>query len=161
MVQMPKILDVITKDKQIQDHWVRRLIAFIIDAIVVAIVYTIIYFSILFWLDLFCFGGAFIWFTGGLLFGILFILYGAFMEGTRSATIGKDVMKLKVECTERPMDFVKGLVRNLSKIHYLLLILDIILTLISEGDPYQRYFDKIANTVVKDMRPRPRKFPYG
>ena len=45
----------------------------------------------------------------------------------------------------------KALIRNISKIHGALLLLDFLLGLVTPGDPYQKYTDRIAGTRVVKM----------
>jgi len=142
--------DVIQNDRQLQEHWVRRLVAFIIDAIIIGIAI---------WIFTFIFAFGFFWFSHFSWFfmwsfinGSITLLYTGFFEGIRGATIGKELLKLKVICHQDRMDFVKGLIRNVSKIFWVLLILDLLIAFFTDGHPKQRYLDRIANTTVEDVR---------
>ncbi len=141
---MVKALDLIGSNNQLQNHWVRRIVASIIDAIIVNVIWMVIALMLAI---------ASIFIPGGLLLmplfpGILWLLYSAILEGMSGATLGKRFLNLQVVATEGPMDFIKALIRNASKIYGLLLIVDWLAGFITEGDPRQRYLDRIANTTV-------------
>ena len=137
--------DLITSDRNLQDNWIKRLIAAIVDGIIVGVVFWVIIFALAF--GMFFYGWGFLG-LGGLLFGVLWLLYFAFMEGTRGATIGKQLLHLRVVATSGNMDVSKGFIRNLSKIHWILLLIDIVVGLATQGDPRQRFLDRYANTIV-------------
>lgn len=139
-------LDLITHDKNLQDNWIKRFIAAIVDGIIVGVVFVIISFALLF--SSFFFYGWGFWGLGGIVFGVLWLIYFAFMEGTRGATIGKQLLHLKVVATSGNMDVSKGFIRNISKIYWILLLIDIVVGLATEGDPRQRFLDRYVNTIV-------------
>jgi uncharacterized RDD family membrane protein YckC len=135
-------------------HWVLRLIALIIDSIILYVIGWILYFIVI--LPLF-FSGVLFWqayaYTLFLPFisGILSVLYFTFFEVYMSATIGKKVIGLQVQLVKGgdkiPVD--KALIRNISKIHPLLLLLDWIIAIVTPGpDQSQKYTDRIAGTTV-------------
>lgn len=141
---MPTEFDQIQRDKRLQEHWVRRLVAFIIDAIIIWIIISVIL--------LFFILHPFLWFfTWSFLTGIIVLLYTGILEGTRGATFGKQLLKLRVVSFRSPMDLNKGFVRNVSKIFWLLLILDLVAGFFTDGEPKQRYLDRIAGTTVEDL----------
>ena len=136
--------NIIGQDKVLQDHWIKRIIAFIIDSVIFwAIAWAI------FWV--LAFGGAWWYWSIGIpfLYGLLFFLYAAFMEMyNNGATIGKQVMNLKVVSLAGPLDLSKAFMRNISKIYGLFLFLDWIIGFVSEGDPKQKFLDRYAGTTV-------------
>ena len=135
-------------DRQLQDHWLRRLIAAIIDSIIIWVVATII--LTLARLPALFVGAAptFIG-TSEILQGILFFLYAWFMEFSRGATLGKQIMNLKVTTTQGALPSPdKALFRNISKIHWVLWLVDTLLGLALPGDPHQKYSDRWAGTTV-------------
>jgi uncharacterized RDD family membrane protein YckC len=81
--------------------------------------------------------------------GLLYILYFPIAETTYGATIGKNLMGLKVVTKSggRP-NFEKAFIRNVTKLHQILLLLDVIGGLITSTDLNQKYTDRIANTTV-------------
>jgi uncharacterized RDD family membrane protein YckC len=145
--------DQLAKDRGLQEHWIRRFVAFIIDAIIIwviiGIISFVIFFSVIFLGDFFGFFG---W---SFVSGVILLFYSAFLEGTRGSTIGKDLLKLKVVYNRGKMDVGKAFVRNISKIHGILLLIDLILGFLTTGDPRQRYLDRIAETKVIDLSVRP------
>ncbi|MHB8565948.1 MAG: RDD family protein [Nitrososphaerales archaeon] len=149
--------DRLTHDSRTQDFWVRRVIAYIIDAIIVGIVASIL--SIIIFL--------FVGFGSGLFFGtffasafspfsaftglsaLLFILYFTFADALYHRTLGKNIMGLQVATIDgSPLDIGKCFVRNVSKIYWLLLLLDLIGGFFLHVKPGQKYSDHIANTVI-------------
>ncbi len=134
------------------------MIAFIIDSIILLVVLAIVNAvlalallvpSLIFSFDLF--GGLFSGFSALLGLAIVWGYYTLF-EGSMSATIGKRVMDLRVRSLRSRMSFTKAFVRNFTKawipIIVLLFLLDLILGLVTEGDPRQRFSDVIADTSV-------------
>ncbi len=147
---MVKAIDIITSNSHLQNHWLRRIIAAVIDVVILAIIITIL---VILMDTLGVFGGGI--FLG---FGILtaFILslvqlfYFAFLEATSGATIGKRLMSLRVVSISGPMDITKGIIRNISKIipYFVVIFGDFILGLLTDGDPRQRFTDRFAETTV-------------
>jgi uncharacterized RDD family membrane protein YckC len=138
-------------------HWIYRLIALIIDGIIVGIVAIII--SAVLALA-FIFGGGFGYFFAGLgflffsfIWGILLVLYFTILDVSWGATIGKRLMGLHVQMLNGgKVPFDKALIRNISKIFWPLLILDWLIGIVTPGDKRQKYTDRIAGTVVIQLR---------
>jgi uncharacterized RDD family membrane protein YckC len=138
------------------NHWLLRLVAFIIDSIIIGIVAGIIYFFVI--VALIASGG--LWFVWGpflllgFLLGILEILYFVFMEVSYGATLGKRILGLQVQMVNgSKVTFEKSFIRNISKIHGLLLLLDWILGVVTSGnDQRQKYSDRIAGTTVVQLK---------
>lgn len=85
--------------------------------------------------------------------GLLFLLYFAFSESTYGKTIGKSLLGLKVITTDGSrLDLGKTFIRNVSKIYWLLLLLDLIGGFFLKVKPGQRFLDRIANTIVVSDR---------
>jgi uncharacterized RDD family membrane protein YckC len=78
---------------------------------------------------------------------IIIIVYFTFMEGKTDSTLGKKIFKLKVISVNGNMGYKKAFIRNLSKIYYFPLIVDVILGYIF-GDSNDRILDKISGTYV-------------
>ena len=136
------------------NHWLLRLIAFIIDCIIIGIVAGIIYFFVFMSL---IFGGGLGWgFYLGFpfLLGILELLYFMFMEASYGATLGKKVLGLQVQMVNgSKVTFDKVFIRNISKIFWLFLLLDWILGVATPGhDQRQKYTDRIAGTTVVQVK---------
>lgn len=142
-------------DIRLQGNWGRRIIAYIIDSIVVgiasAILFLILWFPIIIAavtrMDFSHVGG---WTGFPFIGGLFLLLYFVVMEAIYGQTVGKMVMNLKVITVSRGLkpDLGKTLIRNISKIHFALLFLDVIGGLITRGDPRQKFSDRIAGTTV-------------
>ena len=137
------------------NHWLLRLVAFIIDSIIIGIVASIIYFFVI----LLVVSGGLWLFLGpvlvlGFLLGILELLYFVFMEVTYGATLGKRILGLNVQMVDgSKVTFDKAFIRNISKIFWLFLLLDWILGVATPGhDQRQKYTDRIAGTTVVSVR---------
>ena len=123
------------------------MIALIIDAIFVtllmwvltAILYPIIaltnFYSILnFWF---------------ILWGLLILLYFTLMEGKWSTTLGKGLLKLKVQAIEGDINYKRALMRNLSKFLWIPLVVDVGLGyMTSAKERGQRYLDWAFKTKI-------------
>ncbi len=137
---MPSAIDLIGHNQALQEHWIRRVLAIVIDAIIVSIVYLAITLPFaLFRIDIFFF--PFLW-------GILLWLYSTVFETAIGGTFGKKLVALHVVALDGVMDFPRAMIRNISKIYWLFLLLDLLLGAATQGDPRQRYLDRIARTTV-------------
>jgi uncharacterized RDD family membrane protein YckC len=147
------------------NHWIFRWIAAIIDSIIPFVVGYVIFYIILapmLWTVNLGFLGAKIVavpFWASLLYpfiaGLIWVLYSAFMEASwNGQTIGKKVLSLQVQMVNGgKVDFGKAFTRNISKIYGLLLLIDWILGIATQGsDKRQRYFDRIAGTTVVSIK---------
>jgi uncharacterized RDD family membrane protein YckC/ribosomal protein S27AE len=141
-------LNIIGSNKALQDHLIKRFVAAFIDWIIVTVISWIL--GLILFAGVFAVGGAgaLFWGVGALAFALIAILYWAIQEGFMGATIGKKVMGLQVVGTTGPMDLPKAIIRNLTKISGLLLFLDWIVGLATEGDPRQKFTDRFAGTTV-------------
>jgi len=134
-------------DRQLQDHWLRRLIAGIIDSIIMSIVAGII--SLILALPTILITGVFLVGAFPFLHGILFFLYASFMEANLGTTIGKQIMNLKVTTMEGKLpSLYKTAIRDISKIYWLLWLIDTLVGMATVGDPHQKYSDRFAGTTV-------------
>jgi len=141
-------LNIIGSNKALQDHEIKRFVAAIIDWIIVTVVSWIVV-GILFASAIAIGGfGTIFWGIGALAFALIAILYWAIPEAFMGATIGKKIMGLQVVGTTGPMDLVKALIRNVTKISGLLLLIDWFVGLAMEGDPRQKATDRFAGTTV-------------
>ena len=133
-----------------ESNWGARIVAAIIDSIPFSIVAFII-----FWATGLMFSPAWSLLVGlliwPLVYGLLLLIYSVAMENSASAaTFGKKLMKLQVQSVDGgKANSGQILKRNLSKILWIIFIIDIILGLATHGsDPRQRYFDRFAGTTV-------------
>jgi uncharacterized RDD family membrane protein YckC len=134
-------------------HWIIRLVAIIIDGILLAIASAIIGGIITLTTIL---AGGFGYFLGAtgfaffwLIWGILALLYYVVLDTTWGGTIGKRVMGLHVQMVNGgKVTLEKSFIRNISKIYPLLLFLDWLVGIVTPGDKRQKYMDRIAGTIV-------------
>jgi uncharacterized RDD family membrane protein YckC len=150
-------LNNLARDKNAQEHWFLRLVAFIIDVIIVGIaVYILELIVALAFVGPALVGG----FVGvpfalfglglaGVLGSLALVFYFTFAEWLYGRSIGKGFLHLRVVAVDgSKLDFGKAFTRNISKIFWLLLILDILGGLIAKTRRGQKYSDYIANTNV-------------
>ncbi len=144
-------IDALTRDHDAQEYWVERLIALVVDYVIVYVVLGIatailaipalltggtVFFGVVF-------GGV------ALLWGIIFVLYNTVMEASSGASIGKRLFRLKaVSRRGSNPTFAEAFVRNLSKIYWLLLLLDVIVGLAVSHGYQQKYSDHYMGTKV-------------
>jgi uncharacterized RDD family membrane protein YckC len=143
-------------------HWLLRLIAYIIDGIIVLIPTFIIYHFIIApaltptytVFGFYTYYGAVpwwgLWLISPAIFGILSVAYFAIFETAWSATIGKRLLGFKVQTTNgNKLTIGKAIMRNISKIYWILLVLDWLLGAFTQGnDKRQKYTDRLAGTTV-------------
>lgn len=143
-------------------HWLLRIVAALIDSIPWAIIGWVIWW-VLVWngtgAPLYGALAGMSWlvylFLWPVFYGLLFVIYCTVMESsTSAATLGKRVMGLKVQMLNGgKATSNKVLTRNISKIHWILFLIDVLVGIATPGpDPRQRYFDRIAGTTVVSVR---------
>jgi uncharacterized RDD family membrane protein YckC len=137
------------------NHWLIRLVAFIIDSIIIGIVAFIIYFVAI--VALISSGGLYLWGPFLLLafiLGILELLYFMFMDAYYGGTLGKRILGLQVQMVNGgKVTLDKAFIRNISKIFWLFLLLDWIIGVATQGpDQRQKYTDRIAGTTVVSIK---------
>ncbi|NWF86659.1 RDD family protein [Candidatus Bathyarchaeota archaeon] len=144
----------IGKDTQLQDHWLRRLVAFVIDSIIVGVFTLVIALIISLLSMLMALTTGLPWymlnpFSFPFFAGILSILYFSLMETYYGTTLGKNIMSLKtVKLDGQKPTLDLALLRNASKIYWVIVLLDTIIGLATPGNPYQRITDRVASTTV-------------
>ncbi|MGC9516333.1 MAG: RDD family protein [Methanomicrobiales archaeon] len=130
--------------------FVKRTLAFIIDALIItgsiwiisALVYPLIIITGLFpifnlWL---------------LILAIIIMFYFTYLEKNKGATLGKNVMNLKVVALEGELTYKKAFIRNISKILWFPIIFDLIAGSLSTRNKI-RYLDNVAGTDVLESEP--------
>jgi len=148
----------VSGDQRLQDHWVSRVIAAVVDGIITAVI------ALIAWVPLFIMSqipivGVISGIAASFIWGIVYVFYSAWMESNSGATVGKRMMRLHVVAISGQMSLERALKRNLSKIHFLALIIDLLVGFLTEGDPRQRYLDRVAGTTVVFADP-PQAVPY-
>ncbi|MCJ2540702.1 MAG: RDD family protein [Candidatus Thermoplasmatota archaeon] len=142
---MASALDEVLENKQAQEFWLRRLVAIFIDALIifipislmVTIAWAVGFFGQVSWI-----------LSGGLL-----VAYSALFESELGYTIGKRIMGIEVVSLDpRPYDMKRALIRNITKIHGIFLIIDMLLGLMAEDRVNMRYLDTVVGTEVVDSQ---------
>ena len=148
--------DRLKDDKAFQDHWVKRVIAYVVDVATVSVaVYFLLLVTALPALLAVFFGQTFpfAWFWGFWLGGIaplIVLAYFVIAEALFERTIGKELMGLRVARLDgKRVDLWSSLVRNISKIAFILLVLDVAVGLGTHGDGRQKYSDRYIGTTVE------------
>jgi uncharacterized RDD family membrane protein YckC len=148
--------DRLKDDKGFQDHWAKRVIAYIIDIVVVSVaVYFLVLVIALPALPSIFSGQAFpfAWLWGFWLGGIVplvILAYFVLAEALFERTIGKELIGLRVARLDgKRLDLWSSFVRNISKIAFVLLIVDVAVGLGTHGDGRQKYSDRYIGTVVE------------
>jgi len=120
--------DIIGQNRTLQIHWAKRVAAFAVDCLVVLAPV---------WILLFLLGERRVS-VYGIGSGIAFFAYATVTEGIWRRTVGKTIAGLG-----------KAAVRNVPKLFWFLFpLLDTIAGLLVEGDPRQRFSDRILGTTV-------------
>ncbi|MEJ2272556.1 MAG: RDD family protein [Candidatus Bathyarchaeota archaeon] len=105
-------------ESSLQEHWVKRIIAIIVDSLLVGIATTILGYLI-------NVGGIFNLLNFPFAMGLIYVLYFTTTELIYGYTLGKKIVNLKVESIDdKKLNFERTLIRNISKIHFIFLILD-------------------------------------
>ena len=131
--------EVLGHSRALQRHWARRCGAYGLDLIVVLMpTWTIL---------------TVVGLTGTVLValasGVVFVAYGTAAEASRGRTLGKYVFDLEVRPVRGTMTVRKAAARNAPKFFwYLFPLLDLILGLLGQGDPRQRFSDRAVGTTV-------------
>lgn len=140
---MPDAFDQIQHDQALQDYWMKRIFASIIDVILVL---TPVYIL----MGLLLFMGNNLWFNGGIVSGFVWFVYSVFFEIGAGATIGKMLLGMKVISVDgKKLEPDQLITRNITKLFALLIVVDLILAFFTETtDPRQRYMDRVAKTAL-------------
>jgi uncharacterized RDD family membrane protein YckC len=130
--------DYLAQDKALQEHWLRRLVAIIIDSIIIfAPISFLFHFLGMSWFFPW-------WWAGAVLF-----LYAALFDSIIGGTVGKMLMQLKAVSVTGQLNTSQALMRNVSKVFAPLLLLDWIIGMaVDTRDPRQKWTDQLARTSV-------------
>ena len=135
---MPTGFDYMGYDKALQEHWLRRFVAIVIDCLLIYIPF-VVFASII--------GGHYI--NAGLLSGAALFLYTSLFDMAIGGSVGKMAMHMKVVPMTGQLTASRALMRNVSKVFGLLLLLDWIVGMAVETkDPRQKWTDQLAHTSV-------------
>lgn len=141
-----------TRESNAQLYWFKRLIAFVIDAIIVVVVLVVAAVALAIPVLLLSGVGALTALFAGVfsvLAGLFLLLYFTIAESSVGATIGKRAMGLKVVAVNGGHPNIgQAFVRNISKIHWVLLLLDVVVGLATSKQYTQKFSDRFIGTAV-------------
>ena len=149
-------VDALIHEPRAQSYWFRRVIAFVVDAVIVYLVVGLIGFAFAFPFLFVGGAGAFAAVFAGtyaVASGVLLFLYFMLADAASGATLGKRALGLRVTGAAggRPT-IAEAAIRNLSKLYGLLLFLDVVVGLATSKGYTQKYSDRLARTDVVEAR---------
>jgi len=132
-------LDLLGHNRTFQMHWARRVAAFAIDlAAVFAPLWSTLYLDGIRRPEIY-----------GILGGVILFVYSTVCEAVFRRTVGKLIAGLEVRSLDGPMTLAKAAVRSFPKLFWFAFpAIDTLAGLIVEGDPRQRWSDKVLGTTV-------------
>jgi uncharacterized RDD family membrane protein YckC len=146
-------LDALLGDFRLQSLWALRLFAYIIDLIIVGLLSSLL--SVFAYLPLLIsslFGGNWTWkgiWALPLYLGLTQVVYSVILEWIYGATFGKQILGLMVLSRNSGKPGLYGVfIRNLSKTHWVLLVIDFLGGVFTTHVPRDKYLDKISGTYV-------------
>jgi uncharacterized RDD family membrane protein YckC len=145
--------DALIKEGRAQGYWFRRLIAFAIDAIIVDVALGII--GLIMAVPMLLAGGVAAvasLFAGifSVISGIVLVFYFAITETATGASIGKHILGLRVRAKAGAYpNFGEALVRNVSKIYWVLLLIDVVVGLATSKAYTEKLSDRFMGTSVQ------------
>lgn len=152
--------ELLSEDKHVQNHWARRVIAIVIDWAIISVALFIIAAaaSLSLLLGFPSRTATFpvwwaawwgVWFAG--LGGPILFLYFFLAEALYARTIGKEILGLRVSRIDgKRVDFRTSLIRNISKIYWVLLVIDVAVGLVTSGEMSQKWTDRFVGTRVEE-----------
>ena len=146
-------LDALLRDFRLQSLWALRLFAYLIDLTIVGILgFLLSVFSFIPLMIGSLFGGNWAWrgiWALPLYLGIAQVVYSIILELIYGATFGKQILGLMVVSKNDGRPSLYGVVvRNLSKAHWILLLIDFAAGVVSSHVPRDKYLDKVSETYV-------------
>lgn len=130
--------DYLSKDGALQQHWIRRIVAIVIDTVIIYAPISVFFRAAgMSWLFPW-------WFAGAILF-----MYASLFDFSIGGTVGKMLLHLKSVPISGRMTAPQALTRNVTKIFPPILLLDWIVGLAMDTqDPRQKLTDRFAHTSV-------------
>ena len=137
--------EIMDYDKNLKDLWSKRMLAGIVDFVVTtAITFLIVYF--LFSINIIIFS---------LLQGPVWFLYSSIFDMVNGKSVGKYIFKIKAVAFIGNLRWAQAILRNLTKLNFLIVLADAVVGLSTEGDPRQRYTERFIDTlVISEIRRR-------
>jgi hypothetical protein len=131
--------DYLSKDQSLQEHWLRRFVAIVIDSLIVYLPMSVLV-SIL---------GGWHWYSVWWWAGALLFVYATLFDSAVGGTVGKLLMRLKVVPLSGQLNTSQALMRNFTKIFGPILLVDWIIGMaVDTHDPRQKWTDQLARTSV-------------
>jgi len=131
--------DLLGRTRVLQIHWLKRICAFAIDAVLVLLLTWAVLTTL----------GATEMILFGLMSGFSFFLYSAISEAAFGQSPGKVLLRLKVKAERGTLTPAMSFVRNIPKFFwYIFPMIDALAGLAGEGDPRQRLSDRILGSTV-------------
>ena len=138
--------DYLSQDKGLQEHWLKRFVAVLVDFVVV-------YLPLWFIFDI---AGVRYLYVGSLS-GIVLFAYAVVFDLGAGGTPGKMLMHMRSVPLVGRMSTGQALMRNLSKVFPVFLLLDWVIGMaVDTHDPRQKWTDQVAKTSVIGVD-RPKK----
>ena len=140
-------------DFRLQSQWILRVFAYLIDLfIVMALGFILSIFAFVPLMIGSLWGGNWAWrgiWALPLYLGLVQIIYSIVLESIYGATFGKQILGLIVLSRDGGKPGAYGVVmRNLSKIHWFLLLIDVAMGITSSPVARDKYLDKVSRTYV-------------
>ena len=134
--------------RAMEGFWIPRIMAYIIDSVIIGLAIVII--LIVTAIPLLLFRPRVLISLPSLLSGLLSVVYFTLMECFYGFTIGKRFMRISVRAVRGGLPTLEmAFIRNVSKIHGILLFIDLILGALTPGDPSQKLSDRYAGTMAR------------
>ena len=125
-------------DKHLKNIWVRRILAALIDFfITIAIV-------IIF--DEFIIHLTYLYLS--IMQGVVWYFYSSIFDAINGKTPGKYLFKIRAVAFIGDLSISRAFLRNLTKLNVILVIADAVAGLSTEGDPRQRYTERVIDSLV-------------
>ena len=146
-------IDSVIREQAAQEYWVERIVAFVIDAVIVYLILGVLAFA--FALPFFFVGGigamtAMLAGVFSFVAGIVLVLYFSLIEAYAGSSLGKRAMGLVVRSkTGKNPNLVDAFARNISKIYWVLLFLDMVIGLATSKGYTQKFSDRFVGTSVQ------------
>jgi len=150
-------LDTLTKEPAAQSYWLERLFAFVIDVVIIWIALGILAFLVFvpaLFASPFTLRGVEGVFAGFGVFsgvsGIILVVYFTLADSFYGRTFGKSLFGLKVVSDGGgPATVWQALIRNISKIYWVLVLIDVLVGLGLDPDYKKKFSDRLARTTVQ------------
>ena len=145
-------VDALLNNFRLQSLWGLRFFAYIIDFVLVGILGFLL--SVFAFIPLMIgslFGGNWAWrgiWAVPLYLGLVQVVYSVVLELIYGATFGKQILGLVVVSRDGKPGLYGVVLRNLSKLHWVLLVIDFAAGVIHSNVPRDKYLDKISGTYV-------------